>query len=50
MVQLNTFNATQILVFAGGKTTVQFQKKCGISNALNGVEDNNSQKEKKVQS
>ena len=39
-VQLNTFNATEILVFAGGKTTVQFLKKCGIGNALNGAEDN----------
>lgn len=39
-VQLNTLNATQILVFAGGKATVQFLKKCGISNALNGAEDN----------
>jgi len=27
-------------VFVGGKTTVQSLKKCGISNALNGAEDN----------
>jgi hypothetical protein len=39
-VQINTFNATQILVFAGGKTTVKFLKKCVISNALNGAEEN----------
>jgi hypothetical protein len=50
-VQLNTFNATQIHVFAGGKTTVKFLKKCGISNALNGAEENIQIKRKgKVQS
>jgi len=39
-MQLNTFTATHILVFIGGKTTMQFLKKCGISIVLNGAEDN----------
>jgi hypothetical protein len=35
-----TFNATEILVFAGMKTTVKFYKKCEISNTLGEAEDN----------